>query len=223
MNTATTETHPRETSVVTERGRVARAPFDPKQIFVNKDRTALLWFWVAVLSVGFAAGQPYFLIGKLKQRERVVIVDPAGTYYVSPLLDFQEAKEFHSQQSMLAVMAFLERNPKGFDSPELLKQVFLKAAFDKAQKQMFSEADEFRSKQLHQKAEVAKIDILETRENVVMTQVTGQLVRTGIFEQKAFSEAIPFKLSFKIRRNPDMSKNGRFPTAVSDFKYEPTR
>ena len=56
-----------------------------------------------------------------------------------------------------------------------------------------------------------------------MTQVTGQLIRTGIFEQKAFSEAIPFKLSFKIRRNPDMSKNGRFPTAVSDFKYEPTR
>jgi len=44
----------------------------------------------------------------------------------------------------------------------LLKQVCLKAAFDKAQKQMFSEADEFRSKQLHQKAEIAKIDILET-------------------------------------------------------------
>jgi len=77
-------------------------PLILNRYFVNKDRTALLWFWVAVLSVGFAAGQPYFLIGKLKQRERVVIVDPAGTYYVSPLLDFQEAKEFHAQQSMLA-------------------------------------------------------------------------------------------------------------------------
>jgi hypothetical protein len=101
--------------------------------------------------------------------------------------------------------------------------VCLKPAFEKAQKQMFSEAEEFKSKQLHQKAEVAKIDILETREDVVMTQVTGQLIRTGIFEQRAFSEAIPFKLAFKIRRNPDMSKNGRFPTAVSEFKYEPTR
>lgn len=223
MNTSNSVEDVRNTPVVTSPAKVGKIAFDPKQIFVNKDRTALLWFWVAVLSVGFAAGQPHFLIGKLKQRERVVIVDPAGTYYVSPLLDFQEAKEFHAQQSMLAVMAFLERNPKGFDSSELLKQVFLKAAFDKAQKQMFSEADEFRSKQLHQKAEIAKIDILETREDVVMTQVTGQLIRTGIFEQKAFSEAIPFKLSFKIRRNPDMSKNGRFPTAVSDFKYEPTR
>ena len=56
-----------------------------------------------------------------------------------------------------------------------------------------------------------------------MTQVSGQLIRTGIFEEKAFSEAVPFQLAFKMRRNPDMAKNGRFPTAVSDFKYEPAR
>jgi hypothetical protein len=190
---------------------------------VDKDRTAFLWFCVAVLAIIFAAAQPYFLIQKFKQRERVVIVDPAGTYFVSPLMDFQEAKDFHAQQSTLAAVAFLERNPKGFDNPELLKQAFLKYAYEKAQKQIFTETDELKSKQLHQKPEVAKIDILETREDFVMTQVTGQLIRTGIFEQKAFSESIPFKLSFKMRRNPDMTKNGRFPTAVSDFKYEPAR
>ena len=138
-------------------------------------------------------------------------------------MDFQEAKDFHAQQSTLAAMAFLERNPKGYDNPELLKQVFLKNAYDKAQKQISTEAEESKSKQLHQKPEVAKIDILETREDFVMTQVTGQRIRTGIFEQKAFSESIPFKLAFKMRRNPDMMKNGRFPTAVSDFKYEPAR
>lgn len=203
--------------------RQSRKALNPTRVFVDKDRTAFLWFCVAVLSVLFAAAQPYYLINKFKQRERVVIVDPAGTYYVSPLLDFQEAKEFHAQQSTLAAMAFLERNPKGFDSSELLKQMFLKYAYDKALKQIGTEADELKSKQLHQKPEIAKIDILETREDFVMTQVTGQLVRTGIFEQKAFTEAIPFKLAFKMRRNPDMTKNGRFPTAVSDFKYEPAR
>lgn len=208
------------TPVVT---RQSRKTLNPTRVFVDKDRTAFLWFCVAVLAVLFAAAQPYYLINKFKQRERVVIVDPAGTYYVSPLLDFQEAKEFHAQQSTLAAMAFLERNPKGFDSSELLKQMFLKYAYDKALKQIGTEADELKSKQLHQKPEIAKIDILETREDFVMTQVTGQLVRTGIFEQKAFTEAIPFKLAFKMRRNPDMTKNGRFPTAVSDFKYEPAR
>lgn len=213
----------RETTVPKRPERGTKRPLSPTRVFVDKDRTAFLWFCVAVLAVTFAAAQPYFLIAKLKQRERVVIIDPAGTYYVSPLLDFTEAKEFHAQQSTLATKAFLERNPKGFDSPELLKQVFLKYAFDKAQKQIGTEAEELKSKQLHQKVEIAKIDILETREDFVMTQVTGQTIRTGIFEGKAFSEAIPFKLAFKMRRNPDMTKNGRFPTAVSDFKYEPAR
>jgi hypothetical protein len=213
----------RKTQVKTEFARAPKRAVNPTRVFVDKDRTAFLWFCVAALAVVFAAAQPYYLINKLKQRERVVIIDPAGTYYVSPLLDFQEAKEFHAQQSTLATMAFLERNPKGIDSPELLKQMFLKFAYEKALKQTLTDADEFKSKQLHQKPEVAKIDILETREEFVMTQVTGQLIRTGIFDEKAFSEAIPFKLAFKMRRNPDMTKNGRFPTAVSDFKYEPTR
>ena len=213
----------RETSAKTEAARIPRKALNPTRVFVDKDRTAFLWFCVAVLAVIFAAAQPYYLINKFKQRERVVIIDPASTYYISPLLDFQEAKEFHAQQSTLAATAFLERNPNGFDNPELLKQMFLKYACDKALRQLSTEAGEFKSKQLHQKAEIAKIDILETRDDFVMTQVTGQLIRTGIFDEKAFSEAVPFKLAFKMRRNPDMAKNGRFPTAVSDFKYEPAR
>ena len=217
----TTEEPMRQTSVKTEPAPIPKRAFNPMRVFVDKDRTAFLWFCVAVLAILFAAAQPYFLIQKFKQREHVVIIDPAGTYYVSPLLDFQEARDLHAQQSTLAAMAFLERNPKGFDNPELLKQMFLKYAFEKAQKQVSTEGEEMKSKQLHQKLEVAKIDILETREDFVMTQVTGQLIRTGIFEQRAFSESIPFKLAFKMRRNPDMTKNGRFPTAVSDFKYEP--
>ena len=213
----------RQTAVKTAPATPSRHSLNPTRVLVDKDRTAFLWFCVAMLAIAFAAVQPYLLIQKFKQREHVVIVDPAGTYYVSPLLDFQEAKDFHAQQSTLAAAAFLERNPKGYDNPELLKQVFLKYAYEKAQKQIAAEAEELKSKQLHQKPEVAKIDILETREDFVMTQVTGQLIRTGIFEQKAFSESIPFKLAFKMRRNPDMTKNGRFPTAVSDFKYEPAR
>ena len=192
------------------------------QLFVDKDRRALLWFCIAVVAVLVALVQPHLLIGKFKQRERVVIVDPAGTYYVSPLLDFEEAKDLHAQQSTLAALAFLERSPNGLDYPELLKQMFLKGAFDKAQRQVSSEFDEFKVKQLHQKPEIAKIDILETRDSLVMTQVSGQLVRTGIFEGRSFTEAVPFRLALKMSRNPDMTKNGRFPTAIRDFKYETT-
>jgi hypothetical protein len=70
---------------------------------------------------------------KFKQRERVVIIAPAGTCYLSPLLQFSEARDLHVQQAELATMAFLERNPKGFANPDLLKLMFLKPALAKGQ------------------------------------------------------------------------------------------
>ena len=200
--------------------RVARKRFDPTQLFAQRDRLPWFWFFVAVVVMALAAFDRYHLIQHFKERERVVIIDPAQTYYISPLLQFEEAKELHAQQAELAAMAFLSRNPRDFDHPELLKQVFLKAALAKAQDHRSREAVEFRSKQLHQKTEIAKIDILATRENEVLANVTGQVIRNGIFQQKAFAEAFTFKLTLRMVRNPNMAANGRFPTAVRDFKYE---
>jgi hypothetical protein len=152
-----------------------------------------------------------------------VIIDPAGTYYLSPLLQFSEAKELHVQQAELATLAFLERNPKDFDNPDLLKLLFLKPALGKAQDERIQESVEFRAKQLHQKVEIGRIDILATRENEVLAAVTGQIIRSGIFQDRAFTEAFPFTLRLRLIRNPNMALNGRFPTAVGDFKYEINR
>jgi hypothetical protein len=212
----------RETTVaVTERANSPRSKFNPIRVFIDRDRLAWFWFIAAVVILVGAAADRLLLVRSFKQRERVVIIDPAGTFYVSPLLRFQEAKELHAQQSSFATIAFLERNPKGFDYPELLNQMFLKHAFNKALTQRSSEEAEFKAKQLHQKVEIGRIDILETREDYVLTQVNGQLIRAGIFQDQPFTEAIPFKLSLKLQRNPNMVLNGRFPTAISNFKYEP--
>ena len=195
---------------------------DPVRIFIDKDRLARFWFLAAVAVLIAAAVERIQLVKTLKERERVVIVDPAGTFFVSPLLQFQEARELHAQQSTLAAVAFLERNPKGFDHPELLKQMFLKQAHEKARAQWSSDEPEFKAKQLHQKVEIAKIEFLQTRSDALLTQVSGQLIRSGIFQERAFTEALPFTLKLKMRRNPNMLENGRFPTAVQDFKYETT-
>ena len=144
----------------------------------------------------------------------------AGTYYLNPLLQFSEAKDLHVQQAELATMAFLERNPKDFDNADLLKLLFLKPALAKAQDERIKEMVEFRAKQLHQKAEIGRIDILATRDNEVLAAVTGQIIRSGIFQDKAFTEAFSFTLRLRLVRNPNMALNGRFPTAVGDFKYE---
>ena len=200
----------------------ARQKFDPTRLFIQRDRLPWFWFFVAVAVLVVSAFDRYHLISQFKQRERVVIIDPATTFYLSPLLQFQEAKDLHVQQATLATTAFLERSPRDFDHPDLLRQLFLKPAFDKAQDQRTKESVEFRSKQLHQKAEVSKIDILATRENEVLASVTGQIIRSGIFQEKSFTEAFQFTLRLRLIRNPNMAANGRFPTAVGDFKYEIT-
>ncbi len=219
MQTASSEL--RTTAPPIHNPPLKRRNADPTRIFIDKDRLARFWFLVAVIVLIASALERIHLVEALKEREHVVILDPAGTYYVSPLLDFEEARELHAQQSTLAAIAFLERNPKGFDQPELLQRMFLKDAFAKAQSEWNSEEAEFKAKELHQKAEIARIDFIETRTDAVLTQVTGQLIRTGIFQDRVFSEAIPFVLKLKMLRNPNMVENGRFPTAVADFKYEP--
>jgi len=201
----------------------ARKGFDLARLLVLRDRLPWFWFAFTVAVLLLSAIDRYHLVSMFKQRERVVIIDPSGTYYLSPLLQFQEAKDLHIQQAELATLAFLERSPKDFDNPDLLKLVFLKKAFGKAQDERLTEAVEFRSKQLHQKAEISRIDILATRENEVLAAVTGQIIRSGIFQDKAFTEAFPFTLRLRLIRNPNMALNGRFPTAVGDFKYEINR
>jgi hypothetical protein len=220
-----TPTKLRETSIEDNRqtNRVEPKPrFDPTRIFVQKDRLVWFWFGFAMLVLVGAAFDRYLMVQSFKQRERVVVIDPANTFYVSPLLKFEEARELHVEQSTLATTAFLERNPKGFDNEDLLKELFLKPAYLKASAYQVAEQPEFKSKQLHQKVEISGIIILNTREDYVLTQVTGQLIRDGIFQDKPFTEAMPFKLSLRLQRNPNMVQNGRFPTAVNDFKYETT-
>lgn len=200
----------------------ARRSFDPTRVFIQRDRLPWIWFGITAAVIVLSAAERSHLVSQLGKRERVVIVDGAHTYYVSPLLDFREAKELHAEQASLATMAFLERNPEGFDHPDILKKMFLKPALEKAQDQRDREAVEFRAKQLHQKAEIGKIEILATREDEVLVSVTGQVIRVGIFQEKAFTESFNFKLNLRLIRNPNMALNGRFPTAVGDFKYEIT-
>src|ERR1041385_321127 len=170
----TAELNPRQTPTGNGTARLARKRFDPTQLFAQRDRLPWFWFFVAVAVSVVAAFDRYHLIRQFKQRERVVIIDPAQTYYISPLLQFSEAKDLHAQQAELAAVTFLERNPKDFDHPDLLRQMFLKSALQKAQDHRTREAVEFRAKQLHQKPEIARINILTTRENEVLVAVSGR-------------------------------------------------
>jgi len=198
--------------------RPPRQPWHPLELFADHAIAARLWCLVALIAVGCVAVQPYLLIRAYRTRERVVVLDPAGTFYVSPLLGFEEAGKLHEQQALLACLALFQRNPAGFDYPELLEKLFLPEALKKARAEQAATADEFLTKSLHQKPEVLKLTVLETRENLILVQAEGQLVRTGVVNKdQFFSEAPVFTVRLTLVRNPNLAANGRYPLAVWSY------
>jgi hypothetical protein len=96
----------------------------------------------------------------------------------------------------------------------MLQKLFLADAYTKANGDREKSQAEFDAKQIHQKPEVFKLDILRTREDRVLVKVEGQLVRAGVFEGQTFAESPKFTLTLTFARNPDMVANKRYPLGV---------
>lgn len=189
---------------------------------------ARFWMALAVLATAFAVAAPYLTVLAMKQKEKVVILDPGGTLIYAPLLGFEDAGNLQAYHARLACLALLQRNPVGPDLPDLLKRLYLEPARLKAAAIYRAQNPEFKEKQIHQKVEVTKIDILDTRKindrsgqsyEAVRVRAEGNLVRTGTVNQLEFREGAKFEVEFLFIRNPDLIGNGRLPLVVQDFKY----
>jgi len=189
---------------------------------------ARFWMALAVLATAFAIAAPYVTVLAMKQNEKVVILDPGGTLIYAPLLGFEDAGNLQAYHARLACLALLQRNPVGPDLPDLLKRLYLEPARQKAASIYRAQNPEFKEKQIHQKVEVTKIDILDTRQikdgsgksfETVRVRAEGNLVRTGTVNQLEFREPVKFQTEFLFIRNPDLLGNGRLPLVVQDFKY----
>ncbi len=195
----------------------------------NNVIAARFWMALAALAVAFAVAAPYLTIAAMKQREKVVILDPGGTLIYAPLLGFEEAGNLHAYHVRLACLALLQRNPVGPDLPDLLKRIYLEEPARKKAAALYkAQNPEFKEKQIHQKVEVTKIDILDTRKindgagksyEAVSVRAEGNLIRTGTVNKLEFREPVKFQVEFLFIRNPDLLGNGRLPLVVQDFKY----
>lgn len=192
-------------------------------IFDRQRRQSLIWFLVAVAAWVWSAWDRHQLVEQLTRRREVVMIDSLGTYYVSPIVDIQEAKDLHAWQTKLACKALFERNPAGLDNPELFKQLFLRDAAQKAQAEINRTKAEFEAKSLHQMVEVGTPEILSTRDNAFYTSADVQLIRVGSYQGAPITEALHYRVRFKFLANPDLTRNGRFPTAVAGFQVEPVK
>jgi hypothetical protein len=190
------------------------------RLFADHGWAARIWFLIALVAVAAAFIQPFFIISAFRTKERVVILDETGTYHVAPLLDFEDATKLQTSQTLLACLALLEKNPSGFDYPDLLEKMYLPDALAQAKAMQTQQADELKAKQIHQKVEVHRLDVLQTRNDEVLVEATGQLIRLGLFNEAPFTESVKFHARFTLLRNPSLTTNGRFPLAVWKFEIQ---
>lgn len=190
-------------------------------IFTRQRRQSLIWFLIAVAAWVWALWDRHLLIDQLTRQREVVVIDSLGTYYVSPVVGIEHAKELHALQTKLACKALFERNPEGLDNPELFKLLFLKDAAKTALMGIDRHKPEFQAKSLHQKVEVGVPEVLSTRNNAFYTSADVQLIRVGAYQNAPITEVLRYRVKFKFLPNPDLTKNGRFPTAVAAFQIEP--
>ena len=179
---------------------------------------ALLWQGLFVLAVigGYAAVQ--LTIYQERQRLRFVAMDSRDTFYLANLGNFETAQHIHAELARLAVETIFSRSPDGFDDPERLERLFNPATTVELNKDAARDAEVFRQQQIHQKIETGQIREIEVDNNTALVSVEGQVLRTGMFNNRIVNDAKKVTVFLRLTVNGDMAHNGRYPLVVTNYE-----
>jgi hypothetical protein len=189
------------------------------------DKTTLLRLSVLanVALVIWAFIQPILLLQQLHAPQRAIILDGAGSFSISPLLDLNSATPLQHAAAQDAAYAMLMRGPVQLDRPTQTDLWFTKSGREKVETLVKSETPEFDTKQFHQKATIEETGSIATGDGQFTAKVSGQLIRTGVLNGRVHVETKLFELQLQMVRNPDMLTNKRYPFAAWNFDLQYSR
>jgi hypothetical protein len=176
--------------------------------------------WIAlILSLLVHVIVPIYLVTAMTKPEKVALMDGTESLIIAPLVPVEQSDEILNTVSYWAAKSFLDRGPQGFDSPDTLNRVFLPEAAEKAKNEFKGLADEFKKKSIHQKLEIARIDLQRIGGGIVMSRVIGQILTQAQIGDQQVDQPQPIALNLKLVRNPYIGRNQRYPFAVVDYAF----
>jgi hypothetical protein len=178
----------------------------------------LLWIALIVSLLAHVI-VPIYLVTAMTKPEKVALMDGTESLIISPLVPVEQSDEILNTVSYWAAKSFLDRGPQGFDAPDTLNRVFLPEAAEKAKNEFKRLADEFKKKSIHQKLEIARIDLQRIGGDIVMSHVTGQILTQAQIGDQQVDQPQPMTLNLKLVRNPFLGRNQRYPFAVVDYAF----
>jgi hypothetical protein len=189
-------------------------------VLMLRKRLMATWLWQAlfVLAVigGYVAVQ--LTIYQERQRLRFAAMDSRDTFYLANLGSFETAQHIHAELAKMAAETIFSRNPDGFDNPERLERLFNPATTTELNKDAARDAEVFRQQQIHQKIETGQIREIEVDNNTALVSVEGQVLRTGMFNNRMVNDARRVTVFLRLTVNGDMAHNGRYPLVVTNYQ-----
>jgi hypothetical protein len=178
----------------------------------------LLWIGLIVSLSGHLL-IPAYIVTAMARPEKVALMDGTQSLIIAPLIPAEDSREILETISYWAAKSFLDRGPQGFDAPETLDRVFLPVAADKAKNEFKSVAAEFAKKNIHQKLEIARIDLQRLEDGMILSRVVGQILTQAQVGDEQVNQPQPVTLDLKLVRNPYLGRNQRYPFAVTDYVF----
>jgi hypothetical protein len=189
-------------------------------VLMLRKRSMVTWLWQAlfILAVigGYVAVQ--LTIYQERQRLRFAAMDSRDTFYLANLGSFETAQHIHAELAKMAAETIFSRNPDGFDNPERLERLFNPATTTELNKDAARDAEVFRQQQIHQKIETGQIREIEVDNNTALVSVEGQVLRTGMFNNRIVNDAKRVTVFLRLAVNGDMARNGRYPLVVTNYQ-----
>ncbi|MES2309333.1 MAG: hypothetical protein V4507_10795 [Verrucomicrobiota bacterium] len=172
----------------------------------------------------------------MKTEEKVIGVNEAtGELLYCQVKEWRSADTLFKFCAKKSVTAYVMRNPKGLDDPELAEVTFNTKARAKIKVDLEKQSLEFADKQIHQKGEILEYSFTDKGEteienedgvtektNVIEARVTGQLIRTGIQKGIDLNQKLRFSMVLTMLRNKSIKAGGMFPLVTTDYQYEET-
>ena len=183
-------------------------------------RITVRLLWIAlIVSLCAHCVIPAYIITAMAHPEKVALMDGTQSLIIAPLVPVEQSREIIETISYWAAKSFLDRGPQGFEAADTMDRVFLPAASEKAKAEFKAVAAEFAKKSIHQKLEIARIDLQPLNDGVILSRVVGQILTQARVGDEQVNQPLPITLNLKLVRNPYLGRNQRYPYAVMDYAF----
>jgi hypothetical protein len=172
----------------------------------GEKRSLRLWQGATVLSLVAIPFAYHHATTVAMGQLRFVMMDGAGTFYLSKLGTFKSAEQIHVEAAKTAAATLLTLKPSGLEYAETAERLFWKDAKAALDQSVSVNRAALQQRQIHQWIETFSVS------------VKGQVISRGLQGGQFVDTPKEFEVFFDFSRNSDMASNGMFPLVVTHYQ-----